>query len=471
MSDLVDLSAVEQRRMIGAKEVSAVELLDAHLTRIDQTNPTLNAVVGMNPDVGRERALAIDAAVAAGESIGPLAGLVTAHKDLTDTADFPSTKGVTAHANRVAPTDSLLVARVKRAGGVAIGKTNVPEFGAGSHTTNPVYGTTLNPYDTSRSAGGSSGGAGVALRCGMVAIADGSDMGGSLRNPAGWNNIVGLRPSPGVVPGIDAGNAWATWGTLGPMGRTVDDLYLLFKVIAEADVRDPKNHPLEMPATLSRTGRPLRVAYSPTIGGLPVEADVAAVVSTAVSKLADLGWIVEEAEPDFSGADECFDQLRSWLFASDPAPTAADKISPVKATVQEEIRRGNALSGKDVSVAIEMQKTLWDRAVAFFERFDVLVGPVSQLSPFDAAIEYPMEVAGVPMTRYIDWMRSVCRITTIGMPALSVPAGFTDAGLPVGLQMVGGPWGDVALLEAAKAVEEAMPWNRSVPPIVHVPGT
>ncbi len=464
MSELVDLSAVEQRRMIGAKEVSAVELLDAHLKRIDQTNPTLNAVVGMNPDVGRERALAVDAAVAAGEPIGPLAGLITAHKDLTDTADFLSTKGVTAHADRFAPADSLLVARIKSAGGVAIGKTNVPEFGAGSHTTNPVYGTTLNPYDTSRSAGGSSGGAGVALRCGMVAIADGSDMGGSLRNPAGWNNVVGLRPSPGVVPGIDPGNAWATWGTLGPMGRTVDDLYLLFRVIAEADVRDPKNHPLAMPETLSRPDRPLRVAYSPTFGGLPVEADVAAVVSTAAARLTDLGWSVEEAEPDFSGADECFDQLRAWLYASDPALSAANRISPVKATVLEEIRNGNGLSGKDVSVALEMQKTLWDRAVAFFQSFDVLVGPVSQLSPFDATIEYPMEVAGVQMKRYIDWMRSVCRVTTIGMPALSVPAGFTDAGLPVGLQMVGGPWGDVALLEAAKAVEEAMPWYRTPPP-------
>ncbi|MEZ5340701.1 MAG: amidase family protein [Acidimicrobiales bacterium] len=463
MSELVDLSAVEQRRMISAKEVSAVELLDAHLARIDAVNPALNAIVGLRPEIGRAQAQAVDQKTASGEDPGPLAGLVTAYKDLNETKDFLSTDGIAAQAGRFAPADSLMVQRMTAAGVVAVGKTNVPELGAGSHTINPVYGTTVNPYDTTRSAGGSSGGAGVALRCGMVAVADGSDMGGSLRNPAGWNNVVGLRPSPGVVPSIGPGNAWATWGTGGPMGRTVDDLYLLMKVIAQPDVRDPATHPIDLPDQLPRLDRPLRVAFSPGMGGLPVEADVAGVVAAAVEGFADLGWSVEEAEPDFTGADECFESIRSWLFASGPGVGLGERITTVKETVQDEVRRGMAMSAMDIASAIGMQKKLWDRAVAFMSHYDLLVGPVSQLSPFDASIEYPTEVAGQPMGRYIEWMRSVCRVTTLGLPALSVPAGFTDAGLPVGLQMIGQPWGDVPLLAAAKAVEDLMPWHQRGP--------
>ena len=251
---VVDESAVAQRRMIAAGEVSARELLDAHLERIEQVNGTVNAIVGMDPDVARARAAAIDEATARGDAVGPLAGLVTAHKDLSETADFVTTHGSPLFAGHRPKADALHVARMKSAGAVALGKTNTPEFGAGSHTFNPVYGTTVNPYDPTRSAGGSSGGAAAALRCGMVAIADGSDAGGSLRNPAAWNNVVGFRTSPRVVPRVDPGNAWLTISILGPMARTVDDLALLLGVLAEPDSRDPLNRPLDVPLA----GRALR---------------------------------------------------------------------------------------------------------------------------------------------------------------------------------------------------------------------
>ena len=245
--DLVELTAVEQRRMIGAKEVSARELLDAHLARIDAVNPAVNAIVSLDPEVGRARAAAIDETIAHGQDPGPLAGLVTAHKDLTETADFPTSYGSPLFADHRPAADCLLVARMKAAGAVAVGKTNSPEFGAGSHTFNRVFGTTRNPWGTDRSAGGSSGGAAVALTCRMVATADGSDTGGSLRNPAAWNNVIGFRPSIRVVPRIGPGNAWMPLSTEGPMGRTVDDVALLFGVLGQPDDRDPMQIVLDLP--------------------------------------------------------------------------------------------------------------------------------------------------------------------------------------------------------------------------------
>ncbi|MDA3038896.1 MAG: amidase family protein, partial [Actinomycetota bacterium] len=241
---VVDFSAVEQRAMLEAGQVSARELLDAHLGRIEEVNPTLNAVVALNADVGRARAALVDDARARGEALGPLAGLVTAHKDLSDTVDFPTTFGSPLFATNQPKADSLLVSRVKAAGAVAIGKTNTPEFGRGSHTFNMVYGITRNPYDPTRTAGGSSGGAAVALSAHMVAIADGSDMGGSLRNPAGWTNVVGFRASPGVVPSVAPGPPWPRLGTEGAMGRTVDDLALLLSVISAPHAPDPLSHGL-----------------------------------------------------------------------------------------------------------------------------------------------------------------------------------------------------------------------------------
>ncbi|MCP3992008.1 MAG: amidase [Actinomycetia bacterium] len=449
-----DAPATEQRTLIEARSISARELLDAHLERIEATNGTVNAVVAMDADVAYKRAAHIDDELAAGRDPGPLAGLVTAHKDLVETADFVTSHGSPIFAGHRPAVDALQVARMKAAGAVALGKTNTPEFGAGSHSFNPVYGVTSNPYDLDLSAGGSSGGAAAALRCAMVAIADGSDAGGSLRNPAAWNNVVGFRTSPRVVPRVAPGDTWSRIPIEGPMARTVDDLVLLLRVMAQPDVRDPLCRELSLPEEIT-PAQNLRVAWSPTLGGLPVESDIAEVLERFIGDVADLGWSIEEAEPDFSGADDCFVTLRAFLFANNLGSALGERLSEVKATVQDEIRRGRALSASEVSRALAQANTLWQRNVAFFGDYDLLIGPVTQISPFPIELEYPTEVAGQPVKTYLDWMLSNCRISACGLPALSLPAGFTEAGLPVGAQLIGRPWGDLDVLRAAKAIEAA----------------
>lgn len=453
MPDLCDLTAHRQLELLRSTEVSARELLEAHAERIESKNPVHNAIVAMDVDVAERRAAAVDAARAAGEDPGPLGGLITAHKDLTDTADFVTTYGSPIFADHRPDADSLLVARVTAAGAVAVGKTNTPEFGAGSHTFNPVYGTTRNAVDPTRSAGGSSGGAAVALATGMVSVADGSDMGGSLRNPAAWNGIVGFRGSAGLVPAVGPGMARSTFGVEGAMGRTVADLMLLLSVIGAADERDPLSRPFGIRPTPEPVGRLLRVAFSPTLGGLPVETDVADVVGRWVEQLASLDCEVAVAEPDFEGADEVFETIRSYLFANGPLSRITDRLDETKTTIREEYQRGRAQTAEEVARAHAHLGVLWRRAVDFFSSYDLLVGPVTQVSPFDAELEYPTEVAGVRCERYIDWMRSACRITALGMPALSLPAGVNREGLPVGVQIVGGPHRDLFVLDAAAEFE------------------
>ena len=467
MSDsVVDESAVAQRRLLAEKEISARELLDAHLARIAAVNDTVNAVVGMDTDVAHASAAAIDERVAKGEDPGPLGGLVTAHKDLAETADFVTTFGSPLFAGNRPAADSLLVSRVKAAGAVALGKTNTPEFGAGSHSFNPVYGTTCNPYDPSVSAGGSSGGAAAALRCGMVAIADGSDAGGSLRNPAAWNNVVGFRTSPRVVPNIGPGNPWQTIGIFGPMARTVDDLILQLRVHAQVDTRDPLSRPLSLPDEVTAPDRPLRVAWSPTLGGLPVEDDIAGVLAAFVAEAENLGWSVTEDELDFAGADECFITLRAFMFANGVGRGLGDRVDEVKATVRDEIERGRALSADEVGLAFTKANELWHRAHDFYENYDLMIGPVTQVSPFPIEQEYPTTVNGQEMPSYLHWMLSNCRISAFMLPALSLPAGFTDAGLPVGAQLIGRPYGDLTVLEAAKALEAATNHHRRTPTLL-----
>jgi amidase len=466
VSDLVDLTAVEQRRLIGAKEVSATELLDAHLARIDAVNPTVNAIVALDPDVGRSRARAIDAAIAAGDDVGPLAGLVTAHKDLEETADFPTTYGSPLFAGHRPAADCLLVARMKAAGAVAVGKTNTPEFGAGSHTFNTVYGVTQNPWGLGRTAGGSSGGAAVALACRMVATADGSDTGGSLRNPAAWNNVVGFRPTVRVVPHVAPGNAWMPISTRGPMGRTVDDVALLLDVLAAPDGRDPMHRPFRMPLPVAPPDRPLRVAWSPDIG-VPVERSQLDVLATTRQALLDLGWEVVDAEPELALASSCFRVLRAWNIANGPTARFHDRMDEIKATIQDEIARGTAVSAAEVATAYAQLAALWRETVAFFdEGYDLLACPVTQVSPFPVEVEYPTEVAGVALSNYIDWMAACWRITVTGCPTLSLPAGFDTDGMPVGVQLVTRQGADGALLRAAKALEEATGYAAHQPALV-----
>jgi amidase len=464
--DLVELTAVEQRRMIGAKEVSARELLDAHLQRIDAVNGAVNAIVSLDPDVGRARARAVDDAIARGEDPGPLAGLVTAHKDLTETADFPTSYGSPLFADHRPSEDCLLVARMKAAGAVAVGKTNSPEFGAGSHTFNRVHGTTLNPWGTDRSAGGSSGGAAVALTCRMVATADGSDTGGSLRNPAAWNNVIGFRPSIRVVPRVGPGNAWMPLSTEGPMGRTVDDVALLLRVLGRPDDRDPMQIVLDLPDGIVPPDRPLRVAWSADLG-LPIEPEQLAVLAGARAAMEDIGWTTVDATPELPRASDAFRVLRAWNIANGITAAFGDRRDEIKATIQDEIRRGEAHSQADVARAYSGYNDCWVRTAAFFdEGYDLLACPVTQVAPFPTEWEYPTSINGTELANYIDWMEACWLITTTGCPALSLPAGFDAAGLPVGVQLVARQSRDVDLLRAAKALEEATGFAARRPPVV-----
>jgi amidase len=330
-----------------------------------------------------------------------------------------------------------------------------------------VYGATYNPWDPTRSAGGSSGGAAAALACRMVAIADGGDLGGSLRNPAAWNNVVGLRTTARMVPSVAPGNPWLPLSTQGPMGRTIDDVMLLLRVLAAPDRRDPLHLAVELPTELLPPGRPLRVAWSPTLG-VPVERTQLDVLDGAKRTMDSIGWDVVEAEPDLDLAGECFRVLRAWSAANGPTGRSPKGLDQVKETVRDEIRRGRALTPAEVAIAYEQLAELWHTADAFFDLgFDVLACPTTQVAPFPVEWEYPTVVEDQKMIDYIDWMAACWRITVTGCPALSLPAGFDPDGLPVGVQLVGRRGADVDLLRAAKALEAATGHATRLPPMVH----
>ncbi len=466
--DLCFLPATELVAMVRDRRVSARELLEAHLARIERVNPTVNAIVTLDVEGARSAADAADRATAAGERVGPLHGLPVAHKDTHLTGGMRTTWGSPLHADFVPSQDELVVERMHRAGAVRVGKTNVPEFAAGSHTFNTVFGVTRNPYRADVSAGGSSGGAAAALATGMVALAEGSDMGGSLRNPAAFCNVVGLRPSPGRVPSHPVQMGWSTLSVQGPLGRTVADVALGLSVLAGPDPRSPISLPEAggvFATDLSRDLRGLRVAWAPDLGGLiPVDRAVRDVLAGQVEVFERLGATVTEACPDLSGADEVFDVLRSWHFVAAMGDVVARHPDQVKAAIRWNVERGRALTGEDVSRAEVRRTRLHLRVVEFFDRYDVLLTPTTQVVPFDADAEYPTVVEDERQDSYLGWMRSCSSISATGLPALSVPAGFTDDGLPVGLQVVGPPRGDRRVLEVGHAFEQATRHGQRRPP-------
>jgi amidase len=459
MEDVCFATAREMAAALRAGEISARELTQAHLDRIAACNPAVNAVVTLTAERALAEAAAADARFAAAEELPPLHGIPMAHKDTHTTAGIRTTKGSPILADNVPDTDELVIERLKRAGAITLGKTNVPEFGAGSHTFNPVFGATRNPYDLGRSAGGSSGGAAAALATGMHPLADGSDMGGSLRNPASFCNVVGLRPAPGRVPTWPDEAAYSTMNVRGPMARTVSDVALLLSVMAGPDDRSPIA--IDVPGAvfdvgLERDLRGLRVAWSPDLGGtIPVDAAVTAVLEERVRVFEDLGAVVERADPDLRGADEVFRTLRAWFFAMSLGTLMTRHRDRMKATLVGNIEEGRRLTGADVARAEILHSALYQRMRVFFESWDVLALPVSQVPPFPVDLEYPTEIAGVAQGSYIDWMRSAYLISAFGHPAMSVPAGFTPDGLPVGIQLVGRHRGELALLQAAHGFEQA----------------
>lgn len=443
---------------VRSKEISARELMDLHLTRIDEVNPAINAIVSLDADRARAGALAADESLARGDEIGPLHGLPFAFKDTHQVGGWRSTSGSPLREHHVPDADELSVERIRGAGAITIGKTNVPEWAAGSHTFNPIFGTTVNPYDHGRSAGGSSGGAAAALASGMVALADGSDMGGSLRNPASFCNVVGLRPGLGRVPQWPATNGWEATSVQGPMARNVSDLALLLSVMSGPAARVPMARDTPGAAfapPLSGDLRGVRVALSDSLGGaFEVDRSVTEVVQAQRAVFADAGAQVIDAEPDLREAEDTFRTLRAWNFQSTFGALLAANPDKFKPSLADNIRAGESLTGADIARAYAQRTTLGERMRLFFEDHDVLVLPVSQVPPFSADEEYPRDINGREQATYLDWMRSAYFITVTGCPAISVPAGFTAEGWPIGIQIVAAPNQERRLLEIAYAFEQ-----------------
>ena len=460
MTDLTPAStAREMAAAVRERQVSARELLELHLARIEERNPELNAIVSLDVERAMKGAWAADDHLTRGGVLGPLHGLPFAVKDTHAVAGWRTTYGSPLFAEHVPDTDDLIVERVRRAGVVLIGKTNVPEFAAGSHTFNTVFGTTRNPVDPSRSAGGSSGGAAAALASGMVPLADGSDMGGSLRNPASFCGVVGLRPSLGRVPEWPQPNLWETTSVGGPMARNVGDLALLLSVLAGPDRRSPQA--LGDPGTtfappVTGTLRGLRVAWSLDLGGsFEVDTEVARVIEDAGRLMARNGARTFGAWPELEHADETFRTLRAWNFQARYGALLREHPDAFKQSLADNIRAGESLTGADVAEAYERRSELAQRMRTFFTDYDVLVMPVSQVPPFPADQEFPHDINGRPLDTYLDWMRSAYFITVTGCPAISVPAGTTPDGLPVGVQIVAPHGADRRLLGIAAAFEAA----------------
>ena len=438
--------------------------MSAHLARIERVNPTVNAIVTLVADRAMADAARADDLAAKGGTPGPLYGLPVAHKDLVETAGIRTTKGSRFYRDTVPARDALIVTRLREAGAITVGKTNTPELGAGSQTFNDVFGATRNPYDVTKTCGGSSGGAAVALACGMVPIADGTDVGGSLRNPAAFCNVVGLRPSPGRVPGETG--SWSPLGVSGPMARTVADVALVLSVLAGPDARGPLTNSEDgarFRLPLGRHFKGVRVAWWQGLGGIPFEPEIRTVVDATRRVFEDLGCAIDEAEPDFAGVAEAFPALRYASSYAQQAALVRQRPEWVKDTIKFEVAEAERLTAADVGRALARQAQLYDDSRQFFENYEYFILPVTQVAPFDVNVPYPTAIGGTAMTSYIDWMRSCWYVSFMSNPAISVPAGFTAAGLPVGLQIVGRHRDEWSVLQLAHAFEEVTQHGRRRP--------
>ncbi len=466
-SDLCFMSARELATHIHSRKLSAREVMAAYLGQINRLNPKVNAIVAKLDD---DQCLALadkaDLLIERREKVGPLHGLPIAFKDMEAAVGFPWTRGSRIYGNDMPTEDTVLVERLRKAGAIPIGKTNVSEFGMGSHTYNKVYGTTLNPYDLTKSAGGSSGGAGAALAAGLLPIADGSDLGGSLRNPANFNNIVALRPTVGLVPTAPTALPLLGFLVKGPMARTVADTAFLLSVMAGSDSRDagcfPSN-PTVFAKPLDRNLKGARVAWCPDLGGLPLDRRVRVVLESQRATFEHLGCIVEEACPDLSGADEVFLKIRAWRSWNALGPLLEKHRAEMKQEAVSEIESGAWLSGSDIAKAMIQHRAIMERMRRFQEDYEFMICAVNQIPPFDATIDWPKEIETVKMENYVAWMKSAYWITVTFRPTISVPAGFTPEGLPVGIQIVGRYCDDLGILQVAHAFEQATGIGRKRP--------
>ncbi|MFP6797234.1 MAG: amidase family protein [Pseudomonadales bacterium] len=452
-SELCLLTASELAQRIATKQISCREVIEAHIARIESINPSINAVVTTVFDQALSRASELDNGA---NIVGPLHGVPVLHKDLVPTRGIRTTFGSTLHANHVPDFDQLIVERMRNAGAITLGKTNTPEFGAGSHTFNRVFGITRNPYDLSVSSGGSSGGAAAALAARMIPLADGSDNGGSLRNPAAFCNVVGFRPSPGRIPFYPARNPWSDLSTEGPMARTTVDIALLFSVLAGPDPRLPgllETEGSEFRHVKSIPLENLKIGFTEDFGGLPVEKPIRKTLRGFARDLETAGAAVEEATPNFRDASRIFHILRASTFRRF-RQLRKDRFVQLKDTIRWNVEAGEALTHEDLDWVGPARASLIERMNEFFERFDLLIGPTTQVLPFDVNKEWVQKVDGVSMSNYIEWMEACSWITVSCCPALSLPAGFAE-GLPVGAQLIAPMRQDAFLLAAAHAIEAA----------------
>jgi len=455
LNDICFKPARALARLLRARKISATEVMRAFIAQIERVNPKVNAIVTFLPDEGLKAAKALDRKK---DFSKPFSGLPIAIKDVIATKGVRTTWGSLVYKDHVPTEDHIMAERLKAAGAILIGKTNTPEFGAGSQTFNEVFGATRNPYDLSKTCGGSSGGAGVAVACGMLPFADGGDFAASLRNPGNYCNVIGFRPTTGRVPAYPHPYPWSNQSELGPMARTVSDAAFLLSVQAGPDRRAPTS--ISEPGSiflkpLKRNFKKTRIAWSRDLGGLPMDARVTQVLEPQRKVFEKLGCVIEDAEPDFTGATEAFETLRGLTYLHRGAKLLKEHRDKLKDTVIWNTEEGLKRSAGDINQAEALRTSLYHRMRQFLEKYEFLLCPVNQLPPFPVDEDYPREIAGVKMTNYLDWMKSCYFITITSHPAISVPAGFTGEGLPVGIQIVGRYRDDFGVLQLAHAFEEA----------------
>jgi Asp-tRNA(Asn)/Glu-tRNA(Gln) amidotransferase A subunit family amidase len=462
---LCDLSAIEQRRLIGRKTISPVDLLDAHLARIEQVNHAVNAIVSIDEAGARAAAKAAEAAVMAGEDLPLLHGLPVGIKDLEETKGLRTTYGSPQFATLVPEEDCGMVASLRAAGAVIVGKTNTPEFGAGANTINPVFGPTGNPFDPARSCAGSSGGSAVALATGMVPLATGSDLGGSLRNPAAYCGIVGFRPSPGLVPSEKRGLGWYPASVLGPMARNVPDLAFLLAAMVSDDPRDPLSRavfgrkmvaPAEFHPLPELDPAALRVAVTADFGFAPTSAEVRSLFADRVARFRGLFASVTEAHPDMTGAERAFGVLRAEAFLAKHLPTYTTARHMLGPNVVENVEEGLRYTLADMAEAHVLQTQIYRRFGAFFREVDLIISPAMTVQPTPWTELAPREIDGRRLSTYYAWLALAYGVTLSTHPAIVLPCGVDSRGLPFGIQIVGPRGGDAFLLAAAAAIERAL---------------
>lgn len=466
-SEICFMTATELLKCLHKRDITAEEVMEAHIKQIEHVNPKVNAIVTIIAEQAMEEARHLDENH--GKKHLPLCGLPVVHKDLLETKGILTTYGSLLYKDYVPSHNSIPVERLKQAGAITVGKTNTSEFGAGSQTFNSVFGKTLNPYNIKKTCGGSSGGSAVALACGMTPLATGTDCGGSLRNPASFCNVVGFRPSPGRVPTWSGINAWDLLSVVGPMGRTVGDVALMLSIMAGPDICSPisiNESPEIFSRPLKRNFKDVTIAWASDLGGLPFEPVLQNIVNEQKKVFKSLGCEIKIDEPDFTGADEAYKILRAWEYEVNLGKKLQSGINVFKHTLRSNIEEGTRLGGRDLADAERIRTKLFHEIRHFMKKYEFFILPVTQVLPFDVTEEYVKKIQNVEMATYIDWQKSCYYISLIGNPAISVPCGFTKDGLPVGIQIVGRYHDDFGVLQLAYAFEEATKFYRIRPDVI-----